>query len=68
MVLFAPQLPLDIGIEPFPGPALKIKLPIVVRFTGEYRVVLTMPKVGEALGLTSETIPCDFSACAGVQY
>jgi hypothetical protein len=61
MVLFAAQLPLDIGIEPFPGPALKIKLPIEVRFPGEYRVVLTMPKVGEALGLTSETIPCDFS-------
>lgn len=59
--LFATELPPEIGVRPLPGPNLKVRLPVTVRFGGDYGLEVTMPKVGDALGLEFEMIPCDFS-------
>jgi hypothetical protein len=60
-ILFATELPPEIGVRPLPGPTLKVRLPVTVRFGGEYGIEITMPKVGDALALEFEMIPCDFS-------
>jgi hypothetical protein len=60
-ILLATEFPPEISVQPLPGPTLKVRLPVTVRFGGDYGLEVTMPKVGDALGLDFEMIPCDFS-------
>jgi hypothetical protein len=59
--LISTELPPQVDSQPLPGPALKVRLAVAVRFGGDYYVEVIMPKVGDALGLETETVPCALS-------
>ena len=44
---------------PLPATGLSVRLQLQARRSGDYFFEVTMPKVGTALGLTEETVPCD---------
>jgi hypothetical protein len=59
-LLFANQFPPQVDVRPFPAPAASVRLELPVRFAGDYRVELSMPKVDDRLALRHERFPCDF--------
>jgi len=60
--LLALQFPPATDIQPFPGPNLTVRLELNNRFGGDYRIELSLPIVGQDVGLPSEALPCEFTA------
>lgn len=48
----------DLPTLPFPAAGLLVKSPMTLASAGDYHVRVTMPKVGDSLGLSEETVPC----------
>jgi len=48
-------------VQPLPGPGLTVQIPLKLSAAGDYILRVLMPKVGNALGLSPETVPCDIS-------
>jgi hypothetical protein len=60
--LLALELPPSTDVQPFPGPNLMARLELNSRFGGDYRIQLSLPIVRQDVGLSSETLPCEFTA------
>jgi len=59
-VLLATEEPPELDVLPLPPSMLTVRMPLHV-LTGEYDLLVSMAKIGNELGLTSETVPCDLS-------
>src|SRR5882757_3141784 len=49
---------------PLPGNGLTVRMSIVVRSSGDYYLVVSMPRADNALALVPETISCEFTFSA----
>src|SRR4051812_20379345 len=59
-LLLAGQSPTRIAVMPFPASTARVRLELPVRFAGDYRVEVSMPKVDDKLTLSEETFSCNF--------
>jgi len=60
--LWVAQLPSAVDVGPLPGQNLKVRLAVEVRFGGDYLVEVSMPKIGNGIGLEPhDPIKCDLS-------
>ncbi len=46
------------GTMPFPTAGLKVKMLAKINTEGDYRLIASMPKADQDIGLTEESIPC----------
>jgi hypothetical protein len=46
---------------PFPAMGLLVKSPMTLSSAGDYYIRVTMPKVGDSLTLSEETVPCSLA-------
>ena len=56
-LLLAGQSPTRIAVMPLPASTARVRLELPVRFPGDYRVEVSMPKVDDKLTLSEETFP-----------
>lgn len=58
-LLLANQFLPQIDVLPLPAANGKVRFKLPVRFAGDYRVEISMPKADNKLALSEETFPCD---------
>jgi len=59
--LLATEMPPSIDVLPLPASAQVVRMLLRVRFEGDYDLLISMAKIGNEVGLTSETVPCDLA-------
>lgn len=59
-LLLAGQFPPRIEVMPLPASTAMVRLELPVRFAGDYRVEVSMPKVDNQLTIDEETFSCNF--------
>jgi hypothetical protein len=61
-LLLANQFPVRVRVMPLPAPSARVRLHLPVRFAGDYRIEISMPKMDDKLTLSEETHACDLLA------
>lgn len=60
-VLLATEEPPPIDVMPLPAPTQSVRMGLHIRAAGDYDLLVSMPKAGNELALTSEIAPCDLT-------
>ena len=60
-ILLATEEPSPIDVLPLPASTQSVRMGLHIRADGDYDLLVSVPKVGNELALTSETVPCDLA-------